>query len=311
MSAACDLCGGSEFGAYAPGMYTLSGCEYDLVRCRACSLVQVRPLPDSASIASLYGDEYFEQDYDSCLSEDTYFDSFPRLMARYGALLDAIESHHVRGDLFEVGCAGGYFLQLAQERGWKTRGIEITDAGTRHARDVLGLDVTRGGFPEPGFASDPVDVVYMGHVLEHVPSPTAALEAARALLRPEGLLVVEVPSYIDSGYFRALKRILPALRALGLDAPELLRALKFPRPGETMKPFHLYEFRRRTLVRLLEQLGFRVLRTESRVPKPDRLAHTGSGFDRAVGLAFDALDLGARRLGLAGGNITAFARRSG
>ncbi len=310
MSEACDLCGGTSFTRYAARMYRLRERDYDLMRCRDCSLVQVRPLPDAAAIASLYGEDYFEKDYDSCLSEASYFESFPRLMARYAALLDAIERHQPRGTLFEVGSAGGCFLRLARERGWRTRGIEITEIGCRHAREEFGLDVEQRTFPDPTFRADPHDVVYMGHVLEHVPSPAAGIEAAGALLGPGGLLVIEVPTYVDSAYFRILQRAVPALRRLGLASPELLRALKFPQPGEAMEPFHLSEFRRKTLVRLLERFGYRVLETASRVPKPDSLACPAGPMQRAMAIAFDALDLGALRLGLPGGNIAVFARRA-
>jgi len=307
--APCDLCGGTRLEVYAPAMYRLAGRSHDLVRCGDCTLVQVRPLPDAAAIASMYGDDYFEKDYDSCLSEASYFESFPRLVTRYEALLDAIESLEPRGALFEVGAAGGWFLKLARDRGWKVRGIEITGAGTRHARDELGLDVEQRAFPDPALRAEPHDVVYMGHVLEHVPSPAAGIEAAGRLLRPGGLLVIEVPSYIDSPWFRGLRRMVPTLRRLGLAAPELLRALKFPLPGEVMEPFHLYEFRRATLVGLLERQGYRVLRTESRVPKPDSLARGTGVVTRLAGLGFDALDLAALRLGLPGGNIAVHARR--
>ncbi len=309
MSDACDLCGGASFDPYVPRMYALGGASHDLVRCCGCSLVQVRPLPDAAAIRSMYGDDYFEKDYDSCLSEESYFDSFPRLMTRYGALLDAIEALAPRGELFEVGCAGGYFLKLARERGWRVRGLEITAAGSRHARETLGLDVEQGSFPAPELVVEPADVVYMGHVLEHLRSPAAGIAASAALLRPGGVLVVEVPSYVDSVYFRALRRMLPALRVAGWERGGLLRALKFPRPGEQMTPFHLYEFRRRTLTRLLERFGYRVLRTESRVPKPDGVARARDPLARAIGLGFDVLDQAALRLGLPGGNIAVFARR--
>jgi len=307
----CDLCGGAAFDLYAPRMYALGDAVFDLVRCRSCSLVQVRPLPDDAAIASMYGDDYFEKDYDSCLSEASYFESFPRLMARYGALLDAIEALAPRGALFEVGCAGGFFLKLARERGWTVRGLEITAIGAKHAREELGLDVAHGAFPAALRSSEPVDVVYMGHVLEHLRSPARGVEAATALVRAGGLLVVEVPSYVDSPYFRALRRALPALRALGLDRGGLLRALKFPAPGESIPPFHLYEFRRATLVRLLERFGLRVLRNESRVPKPDGVAKARDPLSLAIGLGFDLLDAASLRAGLPGGNIAVFARRAG
>lgn len=310
MSEPCDLCGSESFAPYAPRMYALGGREHDLVRCRACSLVQVRPLPDAASIAALYGDDYFEKHYDSCLSEKGYFDNFSRLSIRYHAVLDAIEAEEPLGALFEVGCAGGYFLKLARERGWRTRGIEITRVGTRHARDELALEVDRRAFPDPELRAGPFDVVYMGHVLEHLRSPAAGLEAARALLRPGGLLVIEVPTYVDSAYFRGLRRALPYLHALGLAAPDLLRALKFPVSGEIMEPFHLYEFRRHTLVTMLERGGYRIRRTVSRVPKPDDLARARDALRRIVSRGFDVLDLGARTLGLPGGNLAVFARRA-
>jgi SAM-dependent methyltransferase len=291
-------------------MYAHAGHEYDLVRCRDCGLVQVRPLPDAATLASLYGDDYFEKDYDSCLSEASYFDSFPRLMERYGALLDAIEAEQPAGSLFEIGCAGGWFLKIARDRGWRVRGQEITGVGARHARETLGLDVEHAPFPGGARPPEPCDVVYAGHVLEHLPSPSAGLRAADAWLRPGGLLVVEVPTYVASLWFRALRPAVPWLRRLGLDPGGVLRVLKFPAPGETIPPFHLYEFQPRTLARMLEDTGHRVLRMDSSVPKPDSLAEPRGAAARAAGLAFDALDLAARRLGWTGGNVTAFARRT-
>ncbi len=308
MSAPCDLCGADDLRAYVTDMYAHAGAHYDLHRCGRCSLVQVRPAPSEEAIASLYDDDYFDEDYDSCLSADSYFDSFDRLLERYGRLLDRIEARAPVGSLFEIGCAGGYFLKLARDRGWKVRGIEITEIGARHARETLGLDVERRAFPDPSLPEERFDVVYMGHVLEHVRSPAAAIEATTRLVRPGGLLVVEVPTYVDSVYFRTLRLGLPVLRGLGLDASGLLRALKFPAEGETLSPYHLYEFRVRTLRRLLERFGYEWLEAESRVPKPDGLAEARGALNRALSLAFDALDQGALRLGLPGGNVSVIAR---
>ena len=308
----CDLCGRSDFATYAPEMYAHAGAHYDLVRCRGCRLVQVRPLPSAEAVASLYDDDYFEKDYDSCLSEASYFDSFPRLLDRYGALLDAIEeeTRGERGSLFEIGCAGGWFLKLARDRGWRVQGQEITEVGTRHARETLELPVERAAFPEGRGPDAPVDVLYMGHVLEHLRSPAAGIARVGEWLRPGGLLVIEVPTYVGSAWFRGLRRALPLLRGLGLAGDGLLRTLKFPAPGETIEPFHLYEFQRATLARLLEEAGYRVVATESRVPKPDGLAEA-TGLARAAGFAFDGLDWAARRLGATGGNIRALARQDG
>ena len=62
-------------------------------------------------------------------------------------------------------------------------------------------------------------------------------------------------------------------------------------------------------MRLLERSGYRVLRTESHVPKPDGIRAAAVRCNARCGLGFDALDQAALRLGLPGGNIAVFARR--
>ncbi len=306
----CDLCGGRAFRDYAPAIYRAGAESFGLVRCRSCTLVQVRPLPPDEKIAALYDDGYFEKDYDSCLSESGYFDNTRKLKERYGAILDELERLAGAGDLLEAGCAGGYFLDLARSRGWNVKGVEITAAGEQYARARLGLDVRRGAFPPaPWWDDESFDVVYMGHVLEHTPSPSSAAAEAARLLRPGGVFLVEVPTYIDSFYFRTLRVAVPALRKAGIGGSSLLRALKFPGPDETIPPYHLYEFRRATLAALLKKNGFHVERTFARVPRPDDLDGAKSFTGRLLKTLFRLLDFLARRWGMQGGNIAMYARK--
>jgi len=77
----------------------------------------------------------------------------------------------------------------------------------------------------------------MFHVMEHLYDPRAYLRAARELLAPDGRLVVQVPN-AASWQARVLG---PAWN--GADVPR-----------------HLYDFRDRDLVKILEAAGFEVLR---------------------------------------------------
>ena len=77
----------------------------------------------------------------------------------------------------------------------------------------------------------------MFHVLEHLHDPRAYLEAARALLKPAGALVVQVPN-AACWQFRLL-----GAEWTGLDVPR-----------------HLIDFRARDLEALLELCGFEVVR---------------------------------------------------
>jgi 2-polyprenyl-3-methyl-5-hydroxy-6-metoxy-1,4-benzoquinol methylase len=98
------------------------------------------------------------------------------------------------GRLLDIGSYMGLFLQAASRRGWDVRGIEPDHEAWTHATETLGLDVSLGTLetcPQPEGA---FDAVTMLQVLEHVADPRSTLAVVRTLLRPGGVLVVEVPN---------------------------------------------------------------------------------------------------------------------
>jgi SAM-dependent methyltransferase len=107
--------------------------------------------------------------------------------------------------LLELGCGSGNVLEALGEFG-EAIGMEADDALAAAAR-AAGLDVRDGALPDgrvvPGGWPD---VVLLLDVLEHVDDETAALQAAREMLAPGGMLVVTVPAYdwLWSGHDEAL-----------------------------------------------------------------------------------------------------------
>lgn len=110
----------------------------------------------------------------------------PRLrwLARHAAITG-------RTRLLDVGCGTGGFLDLARRRrGARVAGVEL-DAALAARAAARGLEVTAGDFAD--VPAGDFDVVTMFQVLEHLPDPRAALVRAFGLLRPGGVLCVEVP----------------------------------------------------------------------------------------------------------------------
>ena len=127
----------------------------------------------------------------------------------------------------------------------------------------------------------------MGHVLEHLRSPAAGIDATHPLVRAgrsAGRRGADATSTRRTSA-RCAAPCRPCARS-GLDRGGLLRALKFPVRARRWQPFHLYEFRRATLARQVERFGYRVLATESRVPKPDSLRSARDPLHRAAGVGF-------------------------
>jgi 2-polyprenyl-3-methyl-5-hydroxy-6-metoxy-1,4-benzoquinol methylase len=105
------------------------------------------------------------------------------------------------GRLLEVGCAAGIYLDGMRQLGWQVEGIEIAEDAAQIAQQELGLDVHVGD-ANVLLAALPAahyDVVAMWHVLEHLHDPAGALADVARVLRPGGLLMLELPN-LDSPF---------------------------------------------------------------------------------------------------------------
>jgi 2-polyprenyl-3-methyl-5-hydroxy-6-metoxy-1,4-benzoquinol methylase len=101
----------------------------------------------------------------------------------------------------DVGCGNGGLVMTADEFGFLAIGIDAREESVRRL-SALGYQAQIASL-EDLEVTDPVDVVSLADVLEHVPHPRAALGRVRAALRPGGLLLVSCPN-MDAASWRAM-----------------------------------------------------------------------------------------------------------
>lgn len=105
--------------------------------------------------------------------------------------LDVLERFGVsKGELLELGCAYGFFLELAQTR-YQVYGVEICGNAVLscHARGLT--SVQQGTISRKSLEFCPeVDVVVLLDVIEHLPDPVVALVEACKKMSPGGLLLL-------------------------------------------------------------------------------------------------------------------------
>jgi SAM-dependent methyltransferase len=180
----CPLCG----AAAPPPAFVKDG--YPVARC-ACGLVFVAQPVDPAVLERLYGEGYFEGGLDEVVPGYRGYGGEEAVMRRnFGRRLDLIERLTARGPLLDVGCALGFFVRAARDRGWDARGVEMSAYAAREAARA-GLPVTQGDFLTLELPREHFAAVTMLDMLEHVADPRPYVARARALVRPGGVLAVE------------------------------------------------------------------------------------------------------------------------
>ena len=183
----CPVCGA---GAAAP-RYRFAA--YVVHACPVCGSGFRVPLADPATEAARYDEGYFAAWGGPGAEPDETVRRMKR--ATFAALLQRLPAARPGDRLLDVGCATGFLLEEARDRGWQPSGIERSAWAAGIARRALGdAAVHVGDLADAPFPAGTFSVVTLVDVLEHLPDPAGALARVAALLRPGGAAVVVTPS---------------------------------------------------------------------------------------------------------------------
>lgn len=103
--------------------------------------------------------------------------------------------------ILDIGTSSGNFMEVAIRHGWKAVGLEPFPDDVAHCIKK-GLDVTLGMAESLPYHDNAFDVVHASHVFEHLENPLTAAKEAWRVLKPGGLLFIEVPNQLDNFGFR-------------------------------------------------------------------------------------------------------------
>jgi len=233
----CRLCGGGVLFLY----YTLGEggrCRY--YRCVACGLVNY----------DLAGG--LEQEQYTRIHLDPADDSQPSNRDNDQAFSFLARHLPTPGRLIDIGCGNGRLLLMAKRAGWQVKGLELSASMAAHAAERVGCEVLTDDFlqmqPAPGDL-EAFDVVSLRHVIEHLSDPLLVMVKIRALLRPRGWLLVEMPNI--EGWSKRWVRFIVRTG---------LHTRHFP---PDFAAGHACEYSRQSYGKLLGRSGFRLVRWET------------------------------------------------
>jgi len=229
----CNLCGADD----TRQRYQLN--SWTIVSCEHCGLIYVNPMPDAETLRAFYTEEFFQGNRRPAGYADYLHDKEIHMhqFRAYWPLIRREFPHP--GRVLDIGCALGFFLDMARAEGWETVGVELSEFAARWAKDKLGLDVRTGTLLDLHLPDDSFDVVTLWATIEHLADPIGTLREAHRVLMPGGFILIttgEVEGILD----------------------KLSRGLCY----WYEPPAHLYYFSTRTMCAMLQKAGFRTLRVQ-------------------------------------------------
>jgi 2-polyprenyl-3-methyl-5-hydroxy-6-metoxy-1,4-benzoquinol methylase len=214
--AECPVCGGTVASTRprASAMVRTAFAGSQVVRCAACDLSYLFPRP--TSFDGVYEEDYFRAYEKMGMTFPTEGEIRPRYIQR----LNQLRSITGGGTLLEIGVGHGAFLQSARQQGWKVLGVDISHYAAEYVQNTHGISVHRGTLAEASLPAESIDAVHMSHVLEHVPQPVEMMLAIKSLLRPGGVLAIEVPNELETLLVR-IREGVGAARAYSVQSTHL------------------------------------------------------------------------------------------
>lgn len=228
MTKRCEVCTGDG----REGVFSKYG--YEFLRCVECGHISVQLDVPNVVLYETYERHFF--------SDGAYVDYVKDkevLQKNFSRFIGILRQYSPAGLLLEVGCAYGFFLELARQH-WQVQGVDINREATSFAREQLGLDVVCGDLLDLPMRDDTYDVVAMWDTIEHMRNPSDYVAKVARILKPGGILALTTG---DIGSFIATVR-------------GKRWRLYYP-------PFHLHYFSRRTIARLLGRFGLKVVKNSA------------------------------------------------
>ena len=221
----------------------------DSLRLNEYGFYEVIEKPSPAELSDYYAKRYYQEGL------TTYQAAYPpeelehiegKLRLRHWVLEQLRGAAAPPPSFLDIGCGEGWALAFFHNLGWKVLGLDYSTFSIERFQPALRDRLRPGDLYEQLAAlhaeGQQYEVLWLDNVLEHVPDPAELLRRCRALVRPNGVLLVEVPND-----FSALQN-------------HLLETGHIDRPFWVALPDHLSYFNQPGLRNLAQATGWQVVK---------------------------------------------------
>lgn len=171
-------------------LHDLAG-EFQIVECNTCKLQRTSPRPTPDTIGYYYPQNYGP--YNESIFKENKSRGFKALIRNILGLNYRVLPSIEIGQMLEIGCSTGSYMELAKSKGWHVEGIEFSNESARIARDK-GFKVHIGSVETAPTPKNRYDIIVAWMVMEHFHEPHLVLNKIKEWINPDGYFVFLVPN---------------------------------------------------------------------------------------------------------------------
>jgi SAM-dependent methyltransferase len=206
----CPLCE-SNSTQPRPGYEHIEPGNWTLYKCLACATSFLHPMPDSAAMATFYGEDYYGRAGKKFVGPvEGIIRSFRYMRAK------TLHRLKPAGRILDVGCGRGLMLMYLKDWGYEVDGVELDPLAAERAQKNLKQEIFLSLDRTAHILRHQYGAICFWHSLEHLQNPGNALRTADRLLAPGGVLVIAAP------HMESLQSHLAGQHWLHLDLPRHL-----------------------------------------------------------------------------------------
>ena len=164
--------------------HSVSKEEFVVWQCGNCTLRFTQDVPDENSIGLYYkSEDYISHTNTSKGFINKAYQKVRDYTLQQKAKLIIGETGIAKGNLLDMGCGTGAFLNTMKQKGWNVKGMEPDEDARKLAKQLYGLSID-----EPTAINElndhSFDAITLWHVLEHVHQLHDYVEQLKRLLKP-------------------------------------------------------------------------------------------------------------------------------
>ena len=224
--------------------------RYKLVRDQSHKFFSVSPMPSGIELEQFYERQYYQNQngnyrHQYSLEELKYLEEDAEIIESF---FDIFSSNEKRRSVLDVGCGEGFQSAYFLKKDWEVKCIDFSEYGLSHHNPQLMSHFTQGDIQNLVESdTESYSVILLKNVLEHVVNPKILLKNLRNLMDDQSLLFIEVPN--DHSDFQSM-----------------IGSKDYRDEPWFCPPQHLHYFQFKSLISLLNDLGFEVISSQAGYP---------------------------------------------